>query len=214
VAWPTPTPSPAYAESVAETQYVRRYLDATRLRKADIKDFAQHGCLCQVRQHDEERRYLIDTFFRFDTPDVYAVKRLASLCFFLDIVAQSEGQPLSQDAFRSVLYFWSFGNHHAYIPKGNFLSPAQRWRIFQLRQYFVFAIESLWSLFLHRVEVEALNGAEYLAWLLDELDLGGSVGGGQWQIVATADYYGSTGTAAGTVTVFRRVYLPLILRNA
>lgn len=41
-----------------------------------------------------------------------------------------------------------------------------------MRQYFVFTIESFWSLFLHRVQIEALNGAEYLAWLLDELDLG------------------------------------------
>ncbi|MBC8254918.1 MAG: hypothetical protein H8E35_12965 [Ardenticatenia bacterium] len=161
----------AYAESVARTQYVRHYLDATRLRKADIEDFAQHGCLCQVRHHDEERRRLIDALFRFDTPDVYAVKRLASLCFFLDIVAQSDDQPLYQDAFRSVLYFWSFGGQHAYQPMGNLLSPVQRWRIFQLRQYFVFAVESFWSLFLHRVGIEALSGEEYLAWLLSELDL-------------------------------------------
>jgi hypothetical protein len=162
----------AYAESAAKTEYVRHYLDATRLRKADIDGFAQYGCLCQLSNHDEERRRLIDAFFRFDTPDVYAVKRLASLCFFLDIVAQSNEMPLNQDAFRSVLYFWSFGDHHPYIPDGNFLSAAQRWRVFQLRQYFVFAAESFWSLFLHRVEVEALGGEEYLAWLLDELDLG------------------------------------------
>jgi len=44
-------------------------------------------------------------------------------------------------------------------------------------------------------------------------NLGGSVRGGEWQIVATADYYGSTSTAAGAVTVFRQVYLPLIIRN-
>lgn len=162
----------AYAESVAETEYVRHYLDATRLRKADIGDFAQHGCLCQLPHRDEERRRLIEAFFRFDTPDVYAVKRLASLCFFLDIIAQSDEMPLGQDAFRSVLYFWSFGDHHPYVPEGNCLSPAQRWRVFQLRQYFVFAIESFWSLFLHRVEIEDLSGEEYLAWLLDELDLG------------------------------------------
>jgi len=162
----------AYAKSVEETQYVRHYLDATRLRKADIQDFAQRGCFCQVRHHDEERHRLINAFFRFDTPDIYAVKRLASLCFFLDIIAQSDRQPLHQDAFRSVLYFWSFGDHHPYLPEGNLTSPAQRWRIFQLRQYFVFAVESFWSLFLQRIAMQALSSEEYLAWLLSELDLG------------------------------------------
>jgi hypothetical protein len=161
----------AYAESVAETQYVRHYLDATRLRKADVEDFAQRGCLCQVGRYEGERWRLIDAFFRFDTPHVHAVRRLASLCLFLDIIAQSDGQPLGQDAFRALLYFWSFDDQHIYRPQGNLIVPAQRWRVFQLRQYFVFAVESLWSIFLDRVEIEALNDQEYLAWLLGELDL-------------------------------------------
>lgn len=163
----------AYAESVAQTEYVRHYLDASRLRKTDIEDFAQHGCLCQLPQHPDEAHKLIEAFFRFDTPDAYAVKRLVSLCYFLDIVAQSDGQPLGVEAFRTVLYFWSFGQHHPYQPAGNLVSAAQRWRIFQLRQYFVFAVESLWSLFLSRVEIEPLAADEYTAWLADSLNLKG-----------------------------------------
>jgi len=44
-------------------------------------------------------------------------------------------------------------------------------------------------------------------------NLGGSVRGGQWQIAATVDYYGSTATAVSAVTVFQQVYLPLVLRG-
>lgn len=44
-------------------------------------------------------------------------------------------------------------------------------------------------------------------------NLGRSVRSGQWQIMATADFHGSTTTAAGAVTVFRQVYLPLVLRG-
>jgi hypothetical protein len=161
----------AFAESVAGTAYVQRYLDATRLTKADIEGFAQHACLCQLHTHDLERRRLVDAFFRFDTPDVAAVKRLETLCLFLDIIAQSEGKDLSELDIRAVLYFWSFPDQRAYQPEGNLLRPAQRWRVFQLRQYFVFAIESFWSLFLNRISTEALSGPEYLGWLLSELDL-------------------------------------------
>jgi hypothetical protein len=35
----------------------------------------------------------------------------------------------------------------------------------------------------------------------------------QWQIAATADFYGSTTTAAGAVTVFWQVYVPLVMRD-
>ena len=161
----------AYAQAVRGTQFVRQYLDATQLRKSDIEEFAQNGCLCLLKSNDIERRSLIDTFFRFDTPDVYAVKRLATLSFFLDIIAQSKGQPLTQNDFRATLYFWSYGDSHVYRPDGNLLEPAQRWRAFQLRQYFVFAVESFWSLFLHRIEISSISEGAYLKWLLQELDL-------------------------------------------
>jgi hypothetical protein len=44
-------------------------------------------------------------------------------------------------------------------------------------------------------------------------NLGGSVSGGQWQIVATADYYGGTAKDSATSTVRYELYLPLILRS-
>ncbi|MCC6955204.1 MAG: hypothetical protein IT316_00330 [Anaerolineales bacterium] len=162
----------AYEQAVKETDYVKRYLDASQLRKSDIEEYARHGCLCLLKDNDLERRRLIDTFFRFDSPDVFAVKRLATLCFFLDAIRQSEGQPLSQADFRATLYFWSYGNHHPYLPTGNFLEPAQRWRAFQLRQYFVYAVESHWGLFLHRIQNSRMSEDDYIHWLSDELDLG------------------------------------------
>jgi len=161
----------AYAQSIARTAYAQDYLEATRLRKAEIEGLAQSGCLCRLGQNEEERQSLIHAFFRFDTPDSYAVRRLASLCFFLDVIEQSDGRPLDQEAFRTVLYFWSYGPEHPYQPEGNLLGPAQRWRVFQLRQYFVYFTQSLWTLFLNKVAIQALTGGEYLAWLLQELDL-------------------------------------------
>jgi len=162
----------AYGEAVSCTRYVRQHLRATRLGRPELEDFAARGCLCRLHDHQKERRRLINAFFRFNSPDALAVKRLASLCFFLDVVDQSRGQPLTELDMRAVLYFWSFGSHHAYRPEGNCLEPAQRWRIFQLRQYFVFAIETLWALFLQRIQGQEVSDEEYLGWLLAELDLG------------------------------------------
>jgi hypothetical protein len=161
----------AYEHAIAGCRYARDYLDATTVRKTDLEDFADVGCLCQASIDEQERKLLIDTLFRFDTPDVFAVKRLTSLSLFLDIIDQSDAQPLDEASFRAALYFWGFGDHHAYKPQGNLLEAAQRWRVFQLRQYFVFAIESFWSLFLHRIQIEPLSEEEYIDWLLEDLDL-------------------------------------------
>ncbi len=141
----------AYAEAVAPSHFVQSLSNATIVRKEDIADFIPYGCICNVSNFEKERRALIDAFFRFDSPDAYAVKRLASLCLFLDIVKNSEGEPLNEDHFRQLLYFWSYGTHHRYDPEGNLLLQAERWRAFQFRQYFVYAYESLWSFFLSSI---------------------------------------------------------------
>ena len=171
----------AYEEAVSPSRFVQNHLQSTQLARADIDDFAQFGCICQVGDHEKERQKLINAFFRFDSPDAYAVKRLASLCFFLDVIDQSQGIPLQQNDLRTLIYFWSYGGHHNYEPIGNCIEPAQRWRIFQLRQYFVFVVEAFWSLFLHQIQSEALSAGEYLAWLINELDLAAL--SNQWGIV-------------------------------
>ncbi len=161
----------AYAEAVAGTLYVRKYLQATQVTREIIEDFTENGCFCQVSRHERERKALIHVFFRFDTPDANAVRRLASLSLFLDIIHQSQGQPLAQDEFRDVFYFWSYSASHPYRPEGNLLEAAQRWRIFQLRQWFVLAIEAPWAYFLRRIEIEPMTEEDFLAELLDWPDL-------------------------------------------
>jgi hypothetical protein len=69
------------------------------------------------------------------------------------------------------MFFWSYENYHPYKPDGNLLQPAQRWRFFQMRQYFVYFMESFWSLFLHHIQEESLTAKEYLGWVVENLDL-------------------------------------------
>ena len=175
----------AYHASISSTNFVQNYLHATRISHADITEFSQRGCVCQVSQNEEERELLINAFFRFDTPDMLAVKRLATLCFLLDIIDQSSDQPLKESDFRTVFYYWSYGGLTSYHPSSNFIQPAQRWRIFQLRQTFVFTIESFWSLLLHKIQNEALTAGQYLNWLLHGLDL--RLIGKKWGVLFPGD---------------------------
>ena len=160
----------AYGDAVASTNFVQYHLKSTQISKSDVNDFVESGCICKVGESERERQLLINVFFRFDTQDAFAIKRLSSLSFFLDVIAQSKGLPLGQNDFRTVMYSWSYGGEHNYIPKENFIQPAQRWRNFQLRQNFVFSVEALWSLFLHRIQSESLTEGQYLDWITNELD--------------------------------------------
>jgi hypothetical protein len=136
-----------------------------------VEDFAESGCLCGVSGNPDERTALVDAFFRFDTTDALARRRLGSLCFLLDLVDQSRGLTLDVHAMRAALYFWSYGRDHRYVPEGRVVEFAQRWRFFQLRQYLVFGMECLWALFLTRVNGLSVEPDEYLDWLAEDLDL-------------------------------------------
>lgn len=161
----------AYGRAVGTTAYARSDPKPTQVTRENIEEFAQTGCLCRLPHFLEEREALIDAFFRFDAPYRNAARRLSSLCFFLDVTEQSAGAPLDTEAMRAIMYFWGYGTSHPYLPQGHLLDPAQRWRIFQLRQYFVFAIECFWALFLDRANAEPLTPGEYLGELRAGLDL-------------------------------------------
>lgn len=161
----------AYGRSVGSTLYVEEFWDADRIPRRVVDDFADAGCLCRIASFPEEREALIDAFFRHDTADVDAGARRSSLCLLLDVVEQSRGAPLDLRSVREVMYFWSYGDARPYIPKGGLVEPAKRWRFFQLRQYYVFGIECIWTLFLNKIHGLRCTPEEYLGWLLSSLDL-------------------------------------------
>lgn len=160
-----------YGRSVSNTEYVRLYRLADKVPRSVVDDFAEFGCLCGTSRFPDERQALVDAFFRFDTVDARAGRRLASLSFLLDVVDQARGMPLDLHSMRAVLYFWSYAENNTYVPEGNLVKIAKRWRVFQLRQYYVFGIECLWALFLSRVRGLRVRPDEYLSWLFDNLDL-------------------------------------------
>jgi hypothetical protein len=62
-----------------------------------------------------------------------------------------------------------------------------------------------------RIPLLPTGEADYVA-ALRPADLSAELGG-VWAIDATADYKGSSGTAAASVLVLRELYLSLVLRN-
>jgi hypothetical protein len=162
----------AFRRSIEDTEYYRKFREAQTLPRDLIeREMAQHLCLCELTDFPEERRALIDVFFRFDTPDVYCVQRLATLCFFLDVIAQSNGARLAEGDLRRVAYFRVYEDGHAYVPEANLIDVADQWRVLQMQQYYRYAVESLWLLFLHGIYHEWKSLPEYLDWFWQGLEL-------------------------------------------
>ncbi len=93
--------------------------------------------MAETPDHD----LLLDVFLHHGH-DVEA--RRATFRLLLDIAAQTEEHEINQDYFRQLLYFQAADNGAAYAPQEAVLDTYRRWRLYQAREYYAFALNALW----------------------------------------------------------------------
>lgn len=67
-----------------------------------------------------------------------------TLRLLLDIAGQIDGHILDQDAFRHLLYYGNTMAGAAYTPAEGLVDTYRRWRLYQVREYYSFALNALW----------------------------------------------------------------------
>ena len=133
-----------FREAVRDTEYYRRYFDQDRAEVPIevIKEYIRKACLCQLQAATAPDRPSLLGVFTHGGLEPEA--RRATFRLLLDIAAQTQGYALDQDAFRQLLYFQAADNGAAYIPSDAVLAVYRRWRLYQGREYYAFALNALW----------------------------------------------------------------------
>jgi len=134
----------AFRNAVRETVYYREYFtqDATHVPQDVIREYIRCACLCQLqRDTAPDRPLLLDTFLHAGTDPV---GRRATFRLFLDVAAQTQGYTIEQDVFRQLLFFGAADNDARYTPQPNVLEAFRRWRLYQAREYYAYALNALW----------------------------------------------------------------------
>jgi hypothetical protein len=62
----------------------------------------------------------------------------------LDIAEQTQGHAIDEDTFRQLLFFQSADNGAIYSPSDSVQDAYRRWRLYQTREYYAFALNALW----------------------------------------------------------------------
>jgi hypothetical protein len=134
----------AFRKAVQDTLYYRDYFDddATQIPIDVIRDYIRRACLCQLQTSEPpDRSLLLDTFLHGGAqPET----RRATFRMFLDLAAQTQGYAIDQDAFRQLLYFQATTNGAAYSPQESVLDTYRKWRLYQAREYYAFALNAMW----------------------------------------------------------------------
>lgn len=136
----------AFRREIEDTTYYRDYFaaDETDVPIEVVRDYIRLGCLCQLRRTNAEDRPLVLDSFLHAGGDQHAKSRRQTFRFLLDMAAQTEGHAIGEGSFRQLVYFGATDGGAAYRPSPVVDEAARRWRLYQAREYYAFALNALW----------------------------------------------------------------------
>lgn len=135
-----------YRTAVGETELVRHHLATAQVSglvpREVLLEFAHRGCLCQLATAQHADLPLLQDLF-VHAGDLSGARR-RTLRFLLDLCNTAQGEGLTRDRFRQLIYFRSL-DVDVFKPRAETSDAARRWRLYQAREYFGFAINRLWA---------------------------------------------------------------------
>ena len=118
-------------------------LDEAYVPKEVVREYARIACLCRLRKESAPDGPLLRDVF-LHHPPAYAEARRLTLRMLLDIAVQTDGHAVDEDAFRRLLFFGATGDGATFAPRTDLDHTAAKWRLYQAREYYVFALTGIW----------------------------------------------------------------------
>jgi len=138
----------AFRTGIGDTEYFTQYFanDEAQVPLDVVKMYARKACLCQVKTGTDDLDLLRGIFLRGGAPD-QASSRRATFAFLLDLANQTAGHAIDQDLYRQLIYFGSGEGNLTYAPSPPVAERARRWRLYQAREYYSYALNALFGYF-------------------------------------------------------------------
>ena len=166
----------AFREAVKDTEYYRSHLgNREPVPLAAVEELGRAACLCGLQDEAApDHGPLVDLFLHGgDQPE----RRRETFRLFLDLVSQTNGYGVRQDDFRRLIYFGRSGSA-VYEPRKEVRDIHARWRLYQAREYYGYALNTLWAYFSEwgigaDGDLRPLPVDEFITHCEDHLDFGG-----------------------------------------
>ena len=151
-AWDAPTAAGralagSYRAAVGDSQLVAKSLqgDLTDpVAREILVEFASKGCLCQLRVAENHDLPLLQDLFTHAGAGQTSKARRETFRLILDLSQRHQSEAITQDSFRQLIYFRQIQGE-TFAPHPDLLEVARRWRLYQAREYFAFALNRLFA---------------------------------------------------------------------
>lgn len=167
----------AFATSIQRTEYYKRREEYDTASSIPRSVLIQYGSKCHLGHlaHSDDCRPVLQVLFAFSASDFLPPsdsdlsKRgnmQGSLGLILEMVSQADG-PFTEDSFRESIAYGLCADYDHYRPSLPLKPFLAHWQMFQMREYYVYALYALWVYFLRWLH---LNGPETLGGFHDHLN--------------------------------------------
>lgn len=165
-----------FTQSIERTRYFKNRHHYDSAIAIPVSVLEEYGEACHLNRivGRPDQRPLIDVLFAFDLahqatwdrPDEDNREHMrGSLGLILEMLDQAEG-PFGEDEFRRTIAYAGCADYPGYHPSKQLRPYLAHWQMYQLREYFVFALYGFWVFFLKWL---AANGPAPLSTLDDVL---------------------------------------------
>lgn len=136
----------AFREAVRGTVYYQKYFDTDDVEvPVDvIREYIRKACLCQLQTSAAPDRSLLIDAFMHSGGEKNAEARRSTFRMLLDVASQTQGQVINEDVFRQLVFYRATADGIHYEPRDTVLEIYRRWRMYQAREYYSFALNGLW----------------------------------------------------------------------
>jgi hypothetical protein len=137
----------AFRMVIGDTTYYTTYFDHPdkKVPTDVLVEYIRRACLCQLHDKGASDQHLLQDVFLHGGNTSEAENRKQSLRLILDIADQANGTAIDQEVFRQLIYYWPQTQPVKYRPRADLLVTARRWRLYQAREYYSYALNRLWE---------------------------------------------------------------------
>ena len=172
----------AFADAIRETEYYARRATFDTAESIPRLVLEEYGSRCHLSAlaGSSDATSTLESLFAFDAETTTAPlggsdsslgNMKGSLALILDMIDQAEG-PFGDEEFREAAAYGACADYSSYRPSNEVEPVLAHWQMFQLREYYVYALYCLWVYFLYWLRLEGPKTFEdFRTHLNDAIDL-------------------------------------------
>lgn len=136
-----------FKKAIQGTEYYRKYFsqDVGTVPWEVVADYGSVASLEHLQHPTTPDRPLLLDALLHGGHDESSRSRRETFRLFLEMCDQTQSFPIDELKFRQLIYFGRTSNGASFSPSPYNQLSARYWRMYQLREYYVFALNGLWT---------------------------------------------------------------------